>query len=165
MRGHIGPRPKPWSKTLVRQSPIRESWSNPKSKGFGYLTAAASKRNHPLQQQGAESGESIGGAARAPPDAGVLQGLPAPPHPGGGRGEAHDALRHGDARQRRHHRIGLEPRRQEDRDGPSWRGLELVARTGAGPGDGRSIRLDPEDARLVYELLGASEASNVEIRR
>lgn len=70
-----------------------------------------------------------------------------------------------DARQRRHHRIGLEPRRQEDRDGPSWRGLELVARTGAGPGDGRSIRLDPEDARLVYELLGASGASNVEIRR
>lgn len=70
-----------------------------------------------------------------------------------------------DARQRRHHRIGLEPRRPEDRGGPSWRGLELVARTGAGPGDGRSIRLDPEDAGLVYELLGATEAAAVEIRR
>lgn len=65
---------------------------------------------------------------------------------------------------RRHHRIGLEPRRPEDRDAPAVQGLELVATSEGGTSDGRSIRLKPEDAALVYELLGARDAATVEIR-
>lgn len=69
-----------------------------------------------------------------------------------------------DTMRRRHHRIPLEARQAENRDDPAFAGLELIAATGGGAGDGRSIRLRPEDANLVFELLGAADDAAVEIR-